>query len=121
MIRIKRLTQNVMPASASDSKETNLSQLIMKMRDMINIINKIVDSEEVPDNIDDKLYIGDLVYTCSQFLKMSYTLLNYLAEVSDKYQGDKLFAPYAKDLDTRYTAIQSKIDSFLTAMSQQKD
>ena len=32
MIRIKRLTQNVMPASASDSKETNLSQLIMKMR-----------------------------------------------------------------------------------------
>lgn len=119
MIRIKKLTQNNIIATVPDSKETNLNQLLMKMRDINNIISKIIESGEVPQNIDDKLYIEDMVYTSSEFLKISYKLINYLAEISGNYKGNDVFAAYAKDLDTRYIAMQGKIDQFLSAMKQQ--
>ena len=120
MIRIKRLTQNNAMATSPDSRETNLSQLLLKLRDINNLIKKIIDSGEVPENIDDKLYIGDMVYTSSEFLKLSYKLINYLAEISGNYKGNDVFATYAKDLDIRYVAMQGKIDQFLNTMKQQK-
>lgn len=121
MIRIKRLTQNTMFASSTDSKETNLSQLLTKLRDVNNLINKIIESGEVPENIDDKLYIGDTIYTSSELLKMSYKLINYLAEISGNYKGNEVFSAWAKELDVRYTGMQGKIDQFLTAMQQQEN
>lgn len=118
MIRIKKLTQQNMFATSPDSKETNLSQLLLKLREVNSIVNRIIDSGEVPENIDDKLYIGDMVYTSSEFLKLSYKMIQYLAEISGNYKGNEVFAQYAKDLDTRYIAVQGKIDQFLTAMQK---
>lgn len=120
MIRIKRLTQKTVPATTTDSKETNLSQILTKMRDVNNLVSKILNSGEVPEGIDDKLFIGDLIYTVSEFLRLSYNLINYLSEISSDYQGNDVFATYAKELDTRYTAIQGKVDTFLNTMQQSK-
>ena len=120
MIRIKKLSQNSMLASSIDSKETNLSQLLQKLREINTIINKIIESEEVPENIDNRLYIGDTIYTSSEFLKMSYKLITYLAEISGNYKGNEVFSAWAKDLDNRYISMQGKIDQFLSAMQKQE-
>jgi hypothetical protein len=120
MIRIKKLTQNNTFATITDSKETNLNQLLTKLRDINNLINKIIESGEVPQNIDDKLYIGDVIYTSSELLKQSYKLIQYLSEISGNYKGNEVFAAYAKDLDLRYVAMQGKIDQFITTMQQQE-
>lgn len=120
MIRIKKLSQNSMLASSIDSKETNLSQLLQKLREINAIINKIIESEEVPENIDNRLYIGDTIYTSGELLKMSYKLITYLAEISGNYKGNEVFSAWAKDLDNRYISMQGKIDQFLSAMQKQE-
>lgn len=119
MIRIKRLTQNNMISTSPDSRETNLAQMLTRIRDVSQIADKVINSGEVPQNIDNALYIGDMVYISSELLKLSYKLINYLSEVSGNYRGNEVFAQYAKDLDVRYTAMQGKIDQFLNTVKQE--